>query len=85
MKEFALKHPFITWFMVSSIVDGVVRTASVITGHSEPESIRDILDEKFEELLNELRKDPKMAEAIDELQNDIDELKETTETTETTE
>lgn len=33
MKEFALKHPFLTFFAIDAIVGGVVKIVALLTGN----------------------------------------------------
>lgn len=33
MKEFALKHPFLTFFAIDAIVGGVVKVVALLTGN----------------------------------------------------
>ena len=86
MKEFMIEHPYITWGIVGTIVNGVVRTATVITGHPEPgdvgDSIKELLEEKFNELIDVLKQDPEIAKTIDDLKESVDELNNTTVETE---
>lgn len=35
MKEFALKHPFLTFFIADAIVSGVVKIVAMLTGNVE--------------------------------------------------
>ena len=35
MKEFALKHPFITFFIADGIVTGVVKIVAMLTGYAK--------------------------------------------------
>lgn len=36
MKEFAIKHPILTFFLADSIVCGVVKIVAMITGYHGP-------------------------------------------------
>lgn len=33
MKEFALKHPFLTFFAIDAVVGGVVKIVAMLTGN----------------------------------------------------
>lgn len=40
MKDFALKHPWMTFFLVDAAITGVVRLVYALTGYHEHEVIR---------------------------------------------
>lgn len=53
MKEFALKHPFLTFFAIDAIVGGVVKIVALLTGNVPNSNCGTATETNEEELNNE--------------------------------